>query len=217
MHSSSDEQFGPSDEETMTPYEVLMKLTNAWLNEKMSPELLLPLESEVECLLEQIRLEEDKFSKLPPRDETVRHMQLEVERVRFLVASYLRTRLAKIQKYCWFINDQESKRAPSSKSRLMPEEYKFLREYIAVVEGHLSTAALSHMPIVVKTLRPEVMMVTPNLDSFVFLRVNKPADIAVEDAEGTRSQQVSLRPGNQMIIKYRPVSHLLSTNDVQLV
>ncbi|CAG7728653.1 unnamed protein product [Allacma fusca] len=160
----------------MTAYEVLQKLQKGWLNEKLAPELLTPLTEEVDCMMAQLKSMEASLPRL--EKESVRHHQLEIERVRYLIASYLRTRLAKIQKYAWSIRDEEIKRQSTEPSKLTSEENKFLKEY---------------------------------------LQVKRAESVIVDDAEGKSESQVDLPVGSQFIMKYRPVSHLVNSNDVQLV
>ena len=216
--SESDDMLGPSDDEdTLTSAEVLQKLQNAWLNEKMAPELLSPLTEEVVIMLEQLKNVEDNLSRCGPREEKIKHHRLEVERIRFLLADYLRVRLAKIQKFCWYIRDEENKKGSREPSTLMPEEHKFLAEYLKVAEGHLKTVALTNMPPPFAKLDTKSMNVKPNNDSFVFCRVNKESHVVVEEPDGSRESDIKLATGSQYLIKYAPVSSLVNSNDVQLV
>lgn len=53
-----------------------------------------------------------------------------------------------------------------------------------LVESHLKNMGSEHMPRTMQVLKRAQMAVAPNLDTFVFLRVNQDSSIIVDDAEG---------------------------------
>uniref|UniRef100_A0A161MJD3 Dna replication complex gins protein sld5 n=1 Tax=Triatoma infestans TaxID=30076 RepID=A0A161MJD3_TRIIF len=85
------------DEEVLTASGVLQILSEAWINEKLCPELL-PHKSEyVDVMMEQIVQMEENVSRLSSTDlRNLIHRQ-ELERIRYLIRSYLRIRLTKIE------------------------------------------------------------------------------------------------------------------------
>ena len=100
----------------MSTREVLNRLHDAWINEKFAPDLLEPQIEVVECLLEQIAHIEDKINneKLqngsnPKNKFAAALYKMETGRIRFLVSSYLRIRLEKIQRFIFYILEQEEK------------------------------------------------------------------------------------------------------------
>ncbi|CAL8074890.1 unnamed protein product [Orchesella dallaii] len=219
--SASPDTFGRSDEEaeetvTMTPRELLTKLHTAWMNERLAPDLLPPQIEEIECMLELLRNMEVNTAKLEKKDIRLGVHKMEVDRIRYLISSYLRIRLAKIQEYCWDLQTKENTRNSQAPSLMSPEEQKFLKEYIENLESHLKNMGTQHMPRTMQALQPQTMSTSSNLDSFLFLRVSQDSSIIVDDADG-REEEVSLEAGSQHIIRYRPVAKLVPSGSVDLV
>ncbi|KAL8225221.1 hypothetical protein R6Q57_017778 [Mikania cordata] len=93
-------------------YESLISITDAdllkgsWRNEKASPEILQFQSSLVQRSREQIELMEETVEELVKNDEdplTVSLYQMDIGRTLFLLRSYLRTRLQKIEKFMFHI------------------------------------------------------------------------------------------------------------------
>ncbi|MGH0183838.1 UNVERIFIED_CONTAM: hypothetical protein FKN15_013091 [Acipenser sinensis] len=72
--------------------------------------------------------------------------RMETERIRYVLSSYLRSRLQKIEKYFPHILEKEKSRAEGDPSYLSPEEFAFAKEYLANTETYLKSVALKHMP-----------------------------------------------------------------------
>jgi GINS complex subunit 4 len=140
-------QSGGSDEYeyvTLTSAEVLEKLEEAWQNERFAPELLEHKTEVVDCILEQIKEMEENLSHVRKGDFVAGIHQLELDRVQYVLRSYLRTRLQKIEKYVMHVLEQEAD--SSSLSRLSPEELIFAKEYADSLDSHLQSLVLRHMP-----------------------------------------------------------------------
>lgn len=86
-------------------------LETAWLNEKFSPEILPHQIEIVECMLEQVQHMENNMSKLQKNDFRLLAHRMELERIRFVISSYLRLRLEKIELYTQHILKQESEKS----------------------------------------------------------------------------------------------------------
>lgn len=85
----------------------------------------------ITIFLGQITYMEENLSNLESTDFKKSIHQLEVDRLRFLVSSYLRTRLEKIELYCNHIMKQETERINKGiETYLTENELKFLKEYI---------------------------------------------------------------------------------------
>ncbi len=111
------------EEEEVTPAEVIQRMTSAWINEKFAP-VLLPYQTQiVDCLLDQIKQMEGNLKEVGKADFRVPLHKLELARVRFLVVSYLRLRLKKIEKFIHTLTiDQED--LLSSEERAFARNYK---------------------------------------------------------------------------------------------
>lgn len=68
--------------------------------------------------------------------------QLENRRVRYLLKTYLRTRLKKIEKYAAHVLDA----TPEYRQRLSQRELVYCQDYFISVGRHLRETVLQHMP-----------------------------------------------------------------------
>ncbi|KAG8441141.1 hypothetical protein GDO86_006764 [Hymenochirus boettgeri] len=155
----SDRESDEGSEEALTPAELINKLEEAWLNEKFAPELLETKSEIVECVMEQLNHMEQNLHRAQPGDLKISFHHMEIERIRYMLSSYLRGRLVKIEKYFPHILDKEKTRAEGEPPHLSPEEFAFAKEYMTNTETLLKGLALRHMP--------------PNLQSVDLLKSGK--------------------------------------------
>ncbi|XP_046734455.1 DNA replication complex GINS protein SLD5 [Diprion similis] len=208
------EHLDSSDTEEFTPGKVLQDIENAWLNEKFAPEIL-PHQSElVDCMLEQISHMEQNMTKLKKGDIRLAIHKMEIDRIRFVITSYLRTRLEKIEQYTIHILSEDDKKSPEE-SYLTPGERKFAKEYLASIETLFTTVALQHMPVNFQEFEIDKLTVKPNLNSHVFLRVNKPVQGII--LPGSANDEIDLTVGAQRLIQYQPIASLVKEGAVQLI
>nr|KAG5687244.1 hypothetical protein BaRGS_025346 [Batillaria attramentaria] len=151
------EEDGEEDEdvETMTASEVLDKLEEAWLNEKFAPELLEGKMDLVECMLEQISAMEENLRLARKGDPKISLHRMEIE------------------KYSSHVLEQEGRRKADDNPLMSEAEEQFARNYLDSMKTHFSALALRHMPTNMQTVDKELSGVRPNMDSYVFLRVNE--------------------------------------------
>jgi GINS complex subunit 4 len=210
--------LGLSDDEEETAQGVLNKLQTAWINEKFSPELL-PYQGDlVDCMLEQVKHMEENVKKVPKSDIRGALHGLELSRIRYIINSYLRTRLDKIELYAYSILEQESKRS-QDELHLSEGEFQFAKDYFANMQTAFQTLALRHFPRNMVAFEPNKMTVSPALSSYVFVKALKEVTGLVllgDDSEG-RDEEVDLEAGSQHIIQYRSISQLLKDSAVQLI
>uniref|UniRef100_A0A2K5NQ47 GINS complex subunit 4 n=1 Tax=Cercocebus atys TaxID=9531 RepID=A0A2K5NQ47_CERAT len=86
---------GGSEEVVLTPAELIERLEQAWMNEKFAPELLESKPEIVECVVEQLEHMEENLRRAKREDLKVSIHQMEMERIRYVLSSYLRCRLMK--------------------------------------------------------------------------------------------------------------------------
>lgn len=114
----------------LTPAEVIQIMEEAWINEKFAPEILPHKAEIVDCLMGQITFMEENLQNLSATDFRKNIHQMEVDRLRFMVSSYLRTRLEKIETFVTHILQQEQQRSQREEdSYLSEQELKFAKEY----------------------------------------------------------------------------------------
>ncbi|CAL8342669.1 unnamed protein product [Lota lota] len=208
-----------SQEDVMTPVELIAKLEEAWLNEKFSPDLLENKSEVVECVMEQLTHMEANLQRVRKGDMKASLHRMEIDRIRFVLSSYLRSRLQKIEKFFPHVLEKEESRADGDPSYLSPEEYAFAREYLANTETYLKAVALRHMPPNLQTVALVKAVPEPCLDSFVFLRVKERQDnVMVEpETDDQREYVVDLEEGSQHLMRYRTIAPLVSTGAVHLI
>lgn len=209
---SSDE----SDEEHLTAKTILEKLGSAWLNEKFSPEILQHQSEIVDCMLDQVHQMEVNLARLKRNDFRVSIHKMELDRVRYVVASYLRTRLEKIENFAVGILEEESKRSAET-TYLSTNEVQFAEVCVSLLERHFQIA-LRHMPSNLQTFEKTKMCMKPNVYSHVFLRAKRDVlGVIVEGDSDNKEEEVDLDVNTQHIMQYQPVSHLVKNGNVQLI
>ncbi|KAF7242105.1 DNA replication complex GINS protein SLD5 [Varanus komodoensis] len=208
-----------SEEVLLTPAQLIRSLEQAWMNEKFSPELLESKSEIVECVIEQLEHMEDNLKRAKKGDLKVSIHRMEVERIRYVLSSYLRCRLQKIEKYFPHVLEKEKTRAEGEPSILSPEEFAFAKEYMANTETHLSNMALKHMPPNLQKVDLLKAVPRPNLDSFVFLRVKeRQENILVEpEADEQREYTIDLEEDSQHLMRYKTIAPLVASGAVQLI
>lgn len=213
------ESESEEDVEAMTAADVLQKIEEAWLNEKFSPELLETKTELVECMLEQISEMEENIKRANKGDFKVSLHSMEIDRIRYVLSSYLRCRLQKIQQFVYQVLEEEASRKDDEPSKLSPEEFIFAKEYASNMEGHLQSLALKYMPQNLQSLNPKQTATRPNLSKYIFLQVNEPtAGVLVEEETLDIGEEiVDLEKGDQHIMRYKPVMSLIHSGAVSLI
>eukprot|EP00095_Tigriopus_kingsejongensis_P008649 maker-scaffold426_size175065-snap-gene-0.38 protein:Tk08649 transcript:maker-scaffold426_size175065-snap-gene-0.38-mRNA-1 annotation:"dna replication complex gins protein sld5-like" len=202
--------------EELTTGEVRLRLQSAWINEKFAPELLPPQTQVLECMLEQMDIIRSNLAEVGPTDFRVPLHRMEMQRIRFLMAAYLRLRLDKIQKFIFTLDTSEEA------LNLTSEERQFARSHRNTLEGHLSHLALSHMPGDFGQILPrkaEPKYPEPNLPAAVFVQVNRPvAGVFLEDEtlQG-KDDEVDFLVGEQHIVRYKAVAQYVKDGSLKLI
>ncbi|XP_055863347.1 DNA replication complex GINS protein SLD5-like [Biomphalaria glabrata] len=207
------------EEEAMTAPEVLHKLEEAWLNEKFSPDLLPVKSNLVECMLDQIVAMENNISTLKKGDFRISVHRMEIDRIRYVISSYLRHRLAKIESLTTHVLQEEEKRRDSENVLMSPAELEFAKGYCNSVMTHLTNTALDHMPLKAATPNAKEIAVLPNLDSYVFLKVNENTEnvLVEEETVDAREEIMDFEKGDQHIMRYKPIASLVESGGVSLI
>eukprot|EP01137_Pigoraptor_chileana_P035953 Opistho-2@30765 len=204
-------------EDTTHARRVIDRLKEAWRNEKSAPELLQYEEELVALLLAEVAAQDDVVTQ---RQENVAEaffgnlLQMEVDRVKFVLRSYLRTRLRKIEKHAFHVLKHRDER-----TKLSEHELKFTRDLVDEMARHVMASALDRFPAQFRKLDDEIspegsMVTAPNMDAFVFVRVlETQGNFALGDADVT----VDLERGDLYICRYDPIRPLLHEGKVALL
>ena len=199
------------DEIEVTAQEVYEKLKEAWLNEKFSPELLESKIELVDCMLVQVKEIENGMSDKSKTKDLVSSLQkIELERVKFVIASYLRERLKKIEANVIHVLEQEGNGA----GKLSAEELVFAKTFADNLQKHFNTLALQHMPENMQKLDEKKNIPRPNTDAYVLVKVNERQEQVLLDPD---DEPVDLDAGTIHCVRYQPVASLVDANTVSLI
>ncbi|GLC35408.1 hypothetical protein PLESTB_000567800 [Pleodorina starrii] len=142
---------------------------------------------------------------------------LNINRFRFLLKSYWRARLQKIERFATLILDNKELQRNCS-----PKELNHCLQYFVAVGKCLKEVVLARLPEEFQTLVQESqltdtrdMIPTPRLDRCVFVRLLKDAGHVAVDAEG--QQLVDMKAGDIYIIQYHLVQRLVQQDIAVLI
>lgn len=200
------EEDGEDDEDTSVLVE---QMKAALLNEKAAPDVLHFEEKLVDNLLESLQSQQkvlDTNVFTADAQFYAALYQMEIDRVKYLVASYLRTRLAKLKKFVMYQMSEQP-------AVLSTAETIFLKQYSDLKEKHFRSAVLDQLPEACRDLDPTEMGARPELDQYVFCHVIE--DIGdfqfAEDKPTLRMDK-----GAGYLLRYSIIQKLLSENKVKL-
>lgn len=138
---------------------------------------------------------------------------MEICRIRFIVSSYLRKRLEKIEEFAIHLLEIEAQKSVSEDSVMTSEEIQFAREYLSHLETLFNTVTLQHLPSKFSDLKHNEIVTKPNMDKHVFVRANKDIrGILIADEE-----EVDFDENSQHIVKYSDIATFVKNGDVQLI
>lgn len=215
--------------------QVLEILETAWTNEMCAPELLQHQTDMLELMLSQVAHMEEQMKDLDKNDFRFVVHQMELERIRYIMSSYLRCRLQKIETFTQFILNRDAELDQAAK-RLSPEEAKYAQDFANHVDEYFNKVATQYMPNQQRG-EAEQRLVLPNLMSHVFLKANVAGPLGISNTYvlrtyihtyvclllvsgvivGVDDEEVDLTPGSQHIIPYQLVADLIQKNQAQLI
>lgn len=211
----------------------IARLKRAYVNEKCAPELL-PFEADlVSRVTEQVEHQEGTVSSARAAaaaggggggsgagaDDLMAHIyHAELNRVRFLLRAYYRTRLFKIER-----NAVHVLKEPEVLERLSEQEREYATNYANAVEEHFG-AALGQMPDRYASMLQQIeeedgewdMVPSPNLDAHVFARVREDRGEFIVDPNDP-DNTMDLTQGDILMIRYRLIKRLLEEGAVDLM
>ncbi|CAL1702670.1 unnamed protein product [Somion occarium] len=207
----------PQDVVEETPFQQLIR---HWMNERHAPDILPAQEMLLGRLLDHIRKQTDDVQLLraDPDSSEEEHfritlVQTEIERVKFVIRSYIRTRLHKVEKFARHISA-----TPELHDRLSKAELDHAKRYARLEETHYTSAVLQGLPPDQQSLDDNIafmppMVTAPSKTRAVFAHarqdcppVRLPDGSTLEMTKG----QISLTP-------YHVVEQLLAREEVELV
>ena len=183
----------------------------------------------------QIEKVEDMTGDMDPKTNfALIVIQTELERYKFLVRSYLRARLAKVQSHVYlpcspaafltvyrqidkhtlhYLSSQELRR------RLSPTELAYATRHQALLHNHYLSSFLASFPQQLQNLNDTAggvsMIDSPDLDTAVFIRMLRDRHVHGQgtDADNT----LSAESGDVLIIRWSSAKPLVDEGDAELV
>ncbi|CAI8494486.1 hypothetical protein ACO0OL_004125 [Hanseniaspora opuntiae] len=242
--------------------QAFMELTTAWRNERMSPELLPYKEDAFNLVTQNLKrqieyidhwnmmqesenineitndkrnneqlLIKKKLNKIP-----ILCMEAELERVKFLMRSYLRCRLQKIDKFLMLLEendfpvwDEESMIEKSGLvvNKLLSEpEYKYMKSKFKILSKMYNSTILMHLPESFQQINDPhsnvKMVAEPDMQQFVFIFVKGNSDpqgkndvysVFIRETQ----EEVELVVGGIYVMRYDLVEQYIKQNIVMLI
>eukprot|EP00058_Branchiostoma_floridae_P024983 XP_002610473.1 hypothetical protein BRAFLDRAFT_124274 [Branchiostoma floridae] len=182
------EEASDEEVEQMTAAEALAMVEKAWLNEKFSPELLPHKQDLVDVMLDQLNGMQENISRAKKGDLKASIHKMEIDRIRYVLASYLRIRLEKIEKFVHHLLEEEAELGEDVPSRMSPEELQHAKN----CESHKGQLRV--------------------------LQVQEQVDQVMVDTAGDQGDEaIDLEKGSQHIMRYRVVAPLINNDAVTLI
>ncbi|KAN0116319.1 hypothetical protein V8E52_005938 [Russula decolorans] len=202
------------------PETLFQQLVRHWLNERHAPDIL-PVQAEVlGALLDHIRRQTDTVQALrgDPDSSEAEHMrimlvQTEVERVKFAVRSYIRTRLYKIEKFARYIVA-----TPEVQEKLSQAELDHAKRFSQLTENHFRVSVLQTLPPHQQGLDDNTpftppMISEPDKSHAVIVHAREECP-PVRLPDGTTMQ---MQKGQIVLTPYAVVEQLLAMGNVELI
>ncbi|KAL9130554.1 MAG: hypothetical protein Q9175_006991 [Cornicularia normoerica] len=197
----------------------LQELTRAWVTERSAPEILPWPDGLMERVLERIRrqielVEEQTGNTDPKANFRLIIIQTELERFKFLVRSFLRARVAKIDAHALHhLSDS------STKVRLSPSELQYATAHTSLLHAHYHSSFLSQFPTSLQRMDDTAggisMVEGPDVDKAVFVRALKDVEEPVY-VEGTDTA-FEMRRGDVVVMRWSAIREVVMAGDVELI
>jgi len=219
------------DEIELSAQEVINQLKTAWVNERFAPDLLDSKYELVTCLLDQITSMGKKLERVAGliKEKTASattgvdsdHLrmeihQMEIQRIRYLVSSYLRLRLSKIEQNVFYFLEHYRSQPPHVYNKMSPEELQYAIKLEKLYNSQIQSQVLGKLPSGIRKLEQQYLAKEPNLNHYVFLKVNQTQRqvlIDENDPEGV----VDLTEGTQYLVKYKTIAPLVENDSLSLI
>ncbi|ETO35989.1 DNA replication complex GINS protein SLD5 [Reticulomyxa filosa] len=135
--------------------------------------------------------------------------EMEMERIKYILHSYLRARIWKIQQYSRFILSNQDEIEKLSQHELM-----FAKKYLDLNDKHLGHLFVDRLPAKLQNLSDEKMINKPILHKHVIMRLSESVGTYLLDHP---SQQIELNEGDILVCRYLPFRKLLDVGTIDLL
>jgi len=203
---------------TSSSSEVVQLLRRQWLNEMFAPELLPYQNGLIEDIQQILQQQESMLQSVQSEanGSAMKPMllEMEMERVRYLLREYYRIRLAKIEKYFLHIIDTELDNTPDL---LSEAEKKYCNRYADLWGKHAEQSALDKLPENLRILHAPEMITKPNLERYVICHVLKDlGEIQLNPSDTDSDEVIMMNKSDILLIRYDYIRLLLLDNKLEL-
>ncbi|XP_073147576.1 DNA replication complex GINS protein SLD5 [Henckelia pumila] len=220
MESGAGERSLEDDYESLLSTTDAELLKQAWRNEKASPEILKFQDALIHRSRQQIQLMEEtvgEFNKNGVDSLTVSLYQMDLDRTMFLLRSYLRTRLQKIEKSVFHIE-----KTTELLNRLSRQELEFAERFAEDLKDHLQNSVLLKLPSQYQShlkqssaSEEDDMVPKPKLDTYVVCRSKKFLGAVLLDESG--EDPVNIEADDLYALPYQSIKSLVESGQIDLV
>lgn len=164
--------------------------------------------------MDQIHQMEENLQNLNHDDFRLVPHQMEVDRIRYIISSYLRTRLEKIETFTAHLLKRDRETINEDDRVMSKGEFEFAEAYLNNLGSHFHNSALKYMPNILQDFGEgvTVMEVKPNLNSSVFIRMVKTVNnVLICD------KPWDLTAGSRHLLPYRDVMDLINNGSAFLI
>ncbi|KAH7269916.1 uncharacterized protein BKA55DRAFT_532537 [Fusarium redolens] len=213
-------QVDPTSHNIPSETRDLQALTRLWVAERSAPELLeWPTDGLFERVNARIKSQIEKVEDMtgdmdPKTNFALIVIQTELERYKFLVRSFLRARIAKIDKHTLhYLSTQELR------DRMSPTEAAYATRHQALLHNHYLSSFLASFPQQLQNLNDTAgnisMIDSPDLDTAVFIRMLRDKDVY---GKGTDDDiTLPAKNGDVLILRWSSAKHMVDVGDAELV
>ncbi|KAF5654290.1 DNA replication complex GINS SLD5 [Fusarium sp. NRRL 25303] len=213
-------QVDPTSHRIPSETRDLQVLTRLWVAERSAPELLeWPTDGLFERVNARIKSQIEKVEDMtgdmdPKTNFALIVIQTELERYKFLVRSFLRARIAKIDKHALhYLSTQELR------DRMSPTEAAYATRHQALLHNHYLSSFLASFPQQLQNLNDTAgnisMIDSPDLDMAVFIRMLRDKDVY---GKGTDDDiTLPAKNGDVLILRWSSAKHMVDIGDAELV
>ncbi|KAI7892872.1 uncharacterized protein EV154DRAFT_503244 [Mucor mucedo] len=207
--------YGEAGKVVQAAAESIPQLMLVWMNERNAPELLPYERTLVEPLIDAIEKQAEYIMDKVDDKLMIMIFQTEIERIKYLIKSYLRTRLFKMEKYSLYIL-----RRPDLQELLSSQEIIYVRRYQELIESHNHNSFLHQIPLSQHRQDEKSgdmnMVVEPNFEAAVFCK----ALITVGEIDLVRRTMIHtvlFEKDDIIFVRYRDIRQLLLEKKVRLI
>ncbi|KAJ2660236.1 GINS complex subunit [Coemansia sp. RSA 1200] len=210
--NADDEEEEEEDDDEDLVEDDLTILTRAWINERGAPDILEYEGAAIENLME---LADFQMQRIPTQPALVANiLKMDVDRVKYLVRSYLRTRLSKIEQHARHYTID-----PGYRGRMSQGELDYANGFVDLGDKHTQRSFLDQLPPHLRDVNDSGikgldMVTKPDLDAAVFCRVrSNVGEFQFEASE----DPIVMKRNNLFITRYSIIRNLLEDGKVELI